>query len=173
MLKIGIYETENFGHYLSQNNASITFYEWDKSVEDLIDIFKNNNCVFTIDNITYKEYGEIISASKNMSDGSYSILLNNTMTDSDVINDFFGDNLSRLEIKEKKSEIEELSKTFDDEQALNFLWMLPSYTPGTFYHINDRVKNDGNLYKCIQEHIAPDTLVEEYWWNVNKFSEGE
>lgn len=50
--------------------------------------------------------------------------------------------------------IESLAVTLDDEHALANTELFPLWEQGTSYVIGDRVRYDGILYKCVQDHTA-------------------
>lgn len=50
--------------------------------------------------------------------------------------------------------IEQLSISLDDETALKAVELFPEWNSTKSYQINDRIKFDNILYKCVQAHTA-------------------
>ena len=50
--------------------------------------------------------------------------------------------------------IEQLSISLDDETALEAVELFPEWNSTKSYQINDRIKFDNILYKCVQAHTA-------------------
>lgn len=50
--------------------------------------------------------------------------------------------------------IEQTSKTFNDENALQAIWMFPAWLQSITYNANDRVQYNNELYKCVQAHTS-------------------
>lgn len=50
--------------------------------------------------------------------------------------------------------IEQTSKDFNDENALQAIWMFPAWNQNISYSINDRVQYNETLYKCVQAHTS-------------------
>lgn len=53
--------------------------------------------------------------------------------------------------------IEELSTTLPDEKALSGVELFPVWKENASYSTGDRVRYDGTLYKCLQDHTAQET----------------
>ena len=47
-----------------------------------------------------------------------------------------------------------VSATLSDTEALEAVSLFPAWVSGKSYAIDDRVKYDGNLYKCLQAHTS-------------------
>ena len=57
-----------------------------------------------------------------------------------------------------RREMESLSAALPDETALEVPEMFPIWKPGA-YSIGDRVRHDGVLYKCVQDHPSNGTYT--------------
>lgn len=57
-----------------------------------------------------------------------------------------------------RSLIERVSATLDDETALTGVELFPTWKENASYSTGDRVRYDGTLYKCLQDHTA------QYGW---------
>lgn len=49
-----------------------------------------------------------------------------------------------------------VSATLSDTEALEAVSLFPAWASGKNYAADDRVKYDGNLYKCLQAHTSQD-----------------
>lgn len=49
-----------------------------------------------------------------------------------------------------------VSATLSDTEALEAVSLFPAWVSGKSYAEDDRVKYDGNLYKCLQAHTSQD-----------------
>lgn len=59
--------------------------------------------------------------------------------------------------RELRAMIETLSATLDDEKALEVPELFPQWSVNNTYNQGDRVRYNGVLYKCLQEHEAQTT----------------
>ncbi len=50
--------------------------------------------------------------------------------------------------------IEQAAKSLDDESALSGVELFPRWQAETAYEVNDRVRYDDALYKCLQAHTS-------------------
>ena len=58
-------------------------------------------------------------------------------------------------VKAMRSKIEQLAETLDDEQAIEYTDLFPTYNPeGHEYNIGDRVRYNNTLYKVLQSHLS-------------------
>lgn len=53
--------------------------------------------------------------------------------------------------------IEQLAPTLDDEQASTVAWAYPEWAADGSYAAGDRVRHDGELYRCLQAHDAQES----------------
>lgn len=53
--------------------------------------------------------------------------------------------------------IEQLAETLDDTEALESKELFPTWDSETNYNVDDRVRYNGALYKCLQSHTAQDS----------------
>lgn len=56
-----------------------------------------------------------------------------------------------------RKQIELLADTLEDEEALKAVELFPSWKIDTLYSVNDRVRYDGVLYRCLIEHTSQET----------------
>lgn len=59
--------------------------------------------------------------------------------------------------RQLRATIESLSSTLDDESALDNKELFPSWIEGKEYQIDDRVRHNDDLYRCVQSHISTPT----------------
>lgn len=62
--------------------------------------------------------------------------------------------MTRAEAIAYRGKIEAAASTMTDETALTAVELFPEWTAGKAYAVNDRVRYDGTLYKCIQAHTS-------------------
>ena len=55
-----------------------------------------------------------------------------------------------------RAKIENLAETLTDEEGLEFVALFKNWKTNTSYVINDRVKFEDVLYKCVQAHTSQD-----------------
>ena len=58
-------------------------------------------------------------------------------------------------VKAMRSKIEQLAETLDDEQAIEYVDLFPTYNSnGHIYNVGDRFRDEGILYKVLQSHTS-------------------
>lgn len=62
--------------------------------------------------------------------------------------------MTRAEAIAYRGKIETAAITMTDEDALSAVELFPAWVTGNAYAVNDRVRYDGTLYKCIQAHTS-------------------
>ena len=62
--------------------------------------------------------------------------------------------MTRAEAIAYRNKIETAASTMTDETALTAVELFPMWTVGKAYAVNDRVRYNGSLYKCIQAHTS-------------------
>ena len=62
--------------------------------------------------------------------------------------------MTRAEAIAYRNKIETAASTMTDETALTAVELFPMWTVGKAYAVNDRVRYNGALYKCIQAHTS-------------------
>lgn len=62
--------------------------------------------------------------------------------------------MTRAEAIAYRSKIEAAASTMTDATALTAVELFPEWVAGKAYAVNDRVRYDGTLYKCIQAHTS-------------------
>ena len=62
--------------------------------------------------------------------------------------------MTRAEAIAYRDKIETAASTMTDETALTAVELFPMWTVGKAYAVNDRVRYNGALYKCIQAHTS-------------------
>lgn len=62
--------------------------------------------------------------------------------------------MTRAEAMTYRGKIEAAASTMTDEDALSAVELFPAWVTGNAYAVNDRVRYDGTLYKCIQAHTS-------------------
>lgn len=55
-----------------------------------------------------------------------------------------------------RNKIEQLAETLTDEEGLEFVSLFKNWKTATEYVVNDRVKFNDILYKCVQAHTSQD-----------------
>lgn len=55
-----------------------------------------------------------------------------------------------------RDKIEQLAETLTDEEGLEFVSLFKNWKTATEYVVNDRVKLNDILYKCVQAHTSQD-----------------
>ena len=58
------------------------------------------------------------------------------------------------EILKLRAIIEQAVQSLDDNTAINAVTLFPSWMTDTEYKVNDKVKFNEKLYKCIQDHMS-------------------
>lgn len=53
-----------------------------------------------------------------------------------------------------RAKIEQLAETLTDEEGLEYIPLFKSWETNTAYALNDRVKHNSLLYKCVQAHTS-------------------
>ena len=63
--------------------------------------------------------------------------------------------MTLLELARKlRPYIEKAAISLDDEDALEAPQLFPNWSPDAeIYHVGERVRYDGTLYKCLQQHV--------------------
>ena len=56
-----------------------------------------------------------------------------------------------------RAKIEQLAETLTDEVALQYVALFKDWQTDTAYAVDDRVKYDDVLYKCVQAHTSQDS----------------
>lgn len=64
--------------------------------------------------------------------------------------------ITRKRARQLRKYIEQGSKDFSDEDALNSIELFPQWKTLTDYAAGDRVRDRGILYACVQTHISQD-----------------
>lgn len=62
--------------------------------------------------------------------------------------------MTRAEAIAYRGKIEAAASTMTDTTALTAIELFPAWVTGKAYAVNDRVRYDGTLYKCIQAHTS-------------------
>lgn len=62
--------------------------------------------------------------------------------------------MTRGKAKLLRQLIEQLAVTLDDETAMTGVELFPAWEVGNAYAIDDRVRYNGALYKCVQAHTG-------------------
>lgn len=62
--------------------------------------------------------------------------------------------MTRAEAIAYRGKIETAASTMTDATALTAIELFPAWEVGKAYAVNDRVRYDGTLYKCIQAHTS-------------------
>ena len=62
--------------------------------------------------------------------------------------------MTRAKAKQLRQLIERIAVTLDDETALTAVELFPVWEAGHAYAIDDRVRHNGKLYKCVQAHTS-------------------
>ena len=62
--------------------------------------------------------------------------------------------MTRAEAIAYRNKIEAAASTMTDETALTAVELFPTWAAGKAYAINDRVRYNGTLYKCVQAHTS-------------------
>lgn len=61
--------------------------------------------------------------------------------------------------KELRAQVETLVKTLDDEEALKVIEFFPNWKENISYDVNDRIRYNDILYKCLIAHTS------QFTWN--------
>ena len=56
--------------------------------------------------------------------------------------------------KQLRAQVETLVETLDDEEALKVIEFFPNWKEGVLYNINDRIRYNDILYKCLIAHTS-------------------
>lgn len=62
--------------------------------------------------------------------------------------------MTRAEAIAYRAKIETAASAMTDDNALEAVELFPAWQDGKAYSIDDRVRYDGKLYKCVQAHTA-------------------
>lgn len=62
--------------------------------------------------------------------------------------------MTKAEAIAYRSKIEAAASTMTDEAALTAVELFPAWAAGNAYAIDDRVRYNGTLYKCVQAHTS-------------------
>lgn len=52
--------------------------------------------------------------------------------------------------------IEKAALSLTDEDALDAVELYPMWKPGTAYEVDERIRHEGILYRCVQSHTSQD-----------------
>ena len=64
--------------------------------------------------------------------------------------------ISKEKARELRAIIEQASVSLDDATALESIELFPKWKTNTSYSVNDRIRHDDVLYKCVQAHTSQD-----------------
>lgn len=62
--------------------------------------------------------------------------------------------MTRKDAMDYRDKIEAAASTMTDETALTAVELFPAWAVGKAYAVNDRVRYNGALYKCVQAHTS-------------------
>lgn len=65
--------------------------------------------------------------------------------------------MTREHAYELRDMLHKASSFLEDEDALKAVELFPLWGPVTSYIVNDRVRYNGILYRCLQDHTSQDT----------------
>lgn len=67
--------------------------------------------------------------------------------------------ISKEKARKLREIIEQISASLDDETALDSVELFPKWQTETAYSVDDRVRYNDTLYKCLQAHTSQDTWI--------------
>lgn len=62
--------------------------------------------------------------------------------------------MTRREAEAMRAQIERSVTDASDEEALTEVWMFPAWQTDTSYAVNERIRYDDTLYRCVQAHTS-------------------
>jgi len=62
--------------------------------------------------------------------------------------------ISRALARKLRSYIEKAAISLSDEDALEAVELYPAWRPGTAYEVDERIRHEGILYRCVQAHTS-------------------
>lgn len=62
--------------------------------------------------------------------------------------------ISKAYARKLRAMIEKASVSLNDEDALQAVELYPAWQTGTAYAINDRIRHNSILYRCVQSHTS-------------------
>ena len=62
--------------------------------------------------------------------------------------------ISRALARKLRAYIEKAALSLTDEDALDAVELYPAWKPGTAYEVDERIRHEGILYRCVQAHTS-------------------
>lgn len=62
--------------------------------------------------------------------------------------------ISRALARKLRAYIEKAAISLSDEDALEAVELYPAWKPGTAYEVDERIRHEGILYRCVQAHTS-------------------
>lgn len=62
--------------------------------------------------------------------------------------------IGRMKARQLRKEIVKASASLSDEDALSAVELFQIWSPETVYSVDERIRYDGKLYRCIQAHTS-------------------
>ena len=166
MLQIGEYTVEYPAYNITPSSVSFTL-DWEGTAESLAQLFIDNNFIFTLDEITYREYDIIFNVTKHFgaNEGQYTIVLNASMTPKDSLDVILSRNagVPYSQIVAYRKQLEYITRYLSIDELYQMSWMVADWAPGEVYAIGDIIMYNSEIRKCAESHTASEEFDEHKW----------